>query len=300
MPDNMPVYGGQAVIEGVMMRGRQTCAIAVRAPDNSIQTKELELGSIYRSSTLRIPFLRGLLLLWDALGLGMRALAYSANVQADEGEQIQDLALGVTMVLSILAGLGLFFLIPAGTAHLIGDSIGTPGWLTNLTEGFIRLSILIGYIWAIGRMPDIERVYGYHGAEHKTINAFEAGAPLTIETVQKYSREHPRCGTAFLLTLVILSVIVFTLLGPMPLLPRLATRLLLIPLLAGIAYEYLRLTAMLIDRPWARPILAPNLVIQRLTTREPEDGMVEVAIRAFHAMREREPAADTESQAVVV
>lgn len=297
--DELPIYGGQAVIEGVMMRGRETCAIAVRAPDRSIQTKELQLGAIYRSSTFQIPFVRGLFLLWDALGLGMRALAYSANVQTDEEEQIGDGALGATMAFSILVGLGLFFLVPAGAAHLIGDSFGLTGWLTNLLEGVLRLAILIGYIWGIGRMPDIERVYGYHGAEHKTINAFEAGEPLTVESVQKFSREHPRCGTAFLLTLVVLSIIIFTLLGPMPLLPRLATRILLIPLLAGASYEYLRLTARLIDRPWARPILAPNLFIQRLTTREPDDGMIQVAIKAFTLMRDRELVQKSGEQAVV-
>lgn len=296
MSDRLPVYGGQAVIEGVMMRGQQSCAIAVRAPDQSIQTQELTLGSVYRSRLATIPFLRGLVLLWDALGLGMRALAYSANVQAEPEEKIRDSALGVTMAFSLLAGLALFFLLPAGSAHLIGGLFDLPSWLTNLIEGLIRLAILIGYIWGIGLMPDIRRVYGYHGAEHKTINAFEAGAPLTVASVQGYSREHPRCGTAFLLTLVILSVILFTLLGPMPLIPRLATRLLLVPVLAGISYEYLRLTARLIDKRWARPLLAPNLLIQRLTTREPEDAMVEVAIRAFNLMRENEPLYSSEAR----
>lgn len=289
MSGRLPVYGGQAVIEGVMMRGQQSCAIAVRAPDLTIQTEELPLGSVYRSPLAKIPFLRGLILLWDALGLGMQALAFSANVQADPDDQIQDSALGLTMAISLLAGLALFFLLPAGSAHLIGGMFEFPPWMTNLVEGLIRLAILIGYIWGIGWMPDIRRVYGYHGAEHKTINAFEAGAPLTVESVQMFSREHPRCGTAFLLTLVVLSVIIFTLLGPMPLLPRLATRLLLIPVLAGLAYEYLRLTALLINKPWARPLLAPNLLIQRLTTREPDDAMVEVAIHAFNVMREKEP-----------
>ncbi|MFP3852957.1 MAG: DUF1385 domain-containing protein [Anaerolineales bacterium] len=289
MSNELPIYGGQAVIEGVMMRGRQTCAVAVRAPDDSIELEYFPLGGLYRSRISQLPFLRGLVVLWDALGLGMKALTFSANVQAlEEEETIEGASFWLTMVLSFSLAIGLFFLLPAGMAYFFENTFGWSPWVTNLFEGLIRLALLIAYIAGIARMPDIERVYGYHGAEHKTINAFEDGAPLTVEGIRPYPREHSRCGTAFLLTVVILSILIFTLLGPMPLLPRLGSRLLLIPVLASLAYEYLRLTSRYADKPWMQPLIAPNLLIQRLTTREPEDGMIEVAIQAFNAMRERE------------
>jgi uncharacterized protein YqhQ len=289
LSNELKTYGGQAVIEGVMMRGQQTCAVAVRAPDDTVQVEFFPLGSLYRSRLAKLPFLRGLVVLWDALGLGMKALTYSANMQVEEDEEtIEGASFWLTMLASFAIALGFFFLLPAGVAFLIESPLGLSGWQVNLVEGVIRLVLLIAYIGGIGRMPDIERVYGYHGAEHKTINAFEADAPLTVEGVRPFSREHPRCGTAFLLTVVILSILLFTLLGPMPLLPRLASRLLLIPVLASLAYEYLRITSRYADRPWMKPLIAPNLMIQRLTTREPEDGMIEVAIQAFKAMRSAE------------
>ena len=289
MSNELKTYGGQAVIEGVMMRGQQTCAVAVRAPDDTVQVEFFPLGSLYRSRLAKLPFLRGLVVLWDALGLGMKALTYSANMQVEDDEEtIEGASFWLTMLASFAIALGFFFLLPAGVAFLIESPLGLSGWQVNLVEGVIRLVLLVAYIGGIGRMPDIERVYGYHGAEHKTINAFEADAPLTVEGVRPFSREHPRCGTAFLLTVVILSILLFTLLGPMPLLPRLASRLLLIPVLASLAYEYLRITSRYADRPWMKPLIAPNLMIQRLTTREPEDGMIEVAIQAFKAMRSAE------------
>lgn len=297
MSNELPTYGGQAVIEGVMMRGRQACAVAVRAPDKTIELEFFPLGRIYRSRITKIPFLRGLVVLWDALGLGMKALTYSANVQMEEEEEaIEGASFWLTMLVSLSLALGLFFLVPAGAAYFFEGIFDWSPWLANLIEGLIRLALLIGYVGGIARMDDIERVYGYHGAEHKTINAFEAGAPLTVEGVRPFSREHPRCGTAFLLTVVILSILIFTLLGPMALLPRLASRLLLIPVLAALAYEYLRITSRYADRPWMKPLITPNLMIQRLTTREPEDGMIEVAIEAFKAMRDKEENALDEAE----
>jgi uncharacterized protein YqhQ len=299
LSNDLPTYGGQAVIEGVMMRGRQTCAVAVRAPDQTIELEYFPLGGLYRSRAAKLPFLRGLVVLWDALGLGMKALTFSANVQVeDEEETIEGLSFWLTMLVSLGIALGLFFLLPAGVAFFFERSFGWSPWVANLTEGLIRLGLLIGYIGGIARMPDIERVYGYHGAEHKTINAFEDDAPLTVEGIRPYPREHARCGTAFLLTVVILSVLIFTLLGPMPLLPRLGSRLLLIPVLASLAYEYLRVTSRYADRAWMKPFIAPNLMIQRLTTREPEDEMIEVAIQAFQAMRSEEYAAEEEQEAL--
>lgn len=284
----MPTYGGQAVIEGVMMRGRQAVAIAMRAPNQEIVVHTEKLGGIYKSKITKIPFLRGLVMLWDALGLGMRALTISANTQTGEEERIEGPALYVTLFLSLALGIGLFFLLPAGAGQLAEHYLGMNSWWSNLLEGLVRLLLLIGYIWAISFVPDIRRVFAYHGAEHKTINAFEAGAELTPEVVAGHSLEHPRCGTAFLLTLILFSVLLFSLLGPLPVFWRLASRVLLLPVLAGLAYEYIRWTANHIQSPLVRWLVKPGLALQRLTTREPSLDMLEVAIKAFQTMRSGE------------
>ncbi len=284
----LPTYGGQAVIEGVMMRGAKTYANAMRSPDRGIVIHTDKLGGIYQSRLAKIPFLRGLVMLWDALGLGMRALTISANTQTDEDEKLEGPALYLTLALSLALGVGLFFLLPAAAGQWVEKGLGVNAWWGNLAEGLGRLLLLIGYVWAVGLIPDIGRVYAYHGAEHKTINAFEAGAELTPESVAQHSLEHPRCGTAFLLTLVLLSVLLFSLLGPMPLALRLASRVLLLPLLAGMAYEYIRWTANHLESPLVRLVVRPNLALQRLTTREPDLAMLEVSIQAFQAMRDGE------------
>lgn len=289
MEDKLITYGGQAVIEGVMMRGRSSLAIAMRDPSGQIVTHTEELGGIYKSSLAKIPFLRGLILLWDALGLGMKALTISANTQTGEDEKIEGPTLYLTFGFSLLIGLTLFLLVPAGIGYLTEHFLKTTSWFGNLIEGLVRLLFLIGYIWAVGFMPDIRRVFGYHGAEHKTINAYEAGAELTPEKVAKFSIKHARCGTAFLLTLALLSILVFTLLGPLPSLWwRLASRILLIPVIAGISYEYIRWTAAHLDSPIVRVMIKPNLALQLLTTREPDLKMLEVAIVAFQTMRKSE------------
>jgi uncharacterized protein YqhQ len=297
MIEKLPTYGGQAVIEGVMMRGSQAIAIAVRDPKGDIQIQCKPLGSIYRGRWSKIPFLRGLLGLYDALGLGMQALTYSANVAAGEDVKMEGPAMWGTIAMSLTFGIGLFFLAPAaagaGLDYLLHAVFGTvpqqtAGWLGNLAEGLLRLLLIVGYIYAIGFIPDIKRLYGYHGAEHKTINAFEAGAPLTPESVAKYPLEHPRCGTAFLLVVVVLSILIFSLLGPLPLWLRLLSRVLMVPVLAAIAYEYLRFTARHISNPLIKIIVVPNLLMQRLTTREPDKGMLEVAIASFEKMRAEE------------
>jgi uncharacterized protein YqhQ len=167
-------------------------------------------------------------------------------------------------------------------------ALGVNPWVGNVLEGLVRLGLIVGYLWAIGFMPDIRRLFGYHGAEHKTINAFEAGAELTPPTVARFPIEHPRCGTAFLLTVVLFSIVLFALLGPLPLWARLLSRLLLIPVVAGLAYEYIRFTARHLAHPLVRLLVVPNLALQHLTTREPDERMLEVAIAAFNAMRERE------------
>ena len=288
MEDRIITYGGQAVIEGVLMRGQNACAIAMRAPDGSIAVHTEKLANVYRSKITKIPFLRGVILLWDALGLGIHALTISANLQTGEDEKLEGPALYLTLGLSFTLGVGLFFLLPAGLGGAAEHYLGWSPWLNNLAEGVLRLLFLVGYIWAISFMPDVKRLFMYHGAEHKTINAFEAGAELTPESVAKYPLEHARCGTAFLLTLVLLSILVFTALGPLPMFWRLVSRILFIPILAGAAVEYIRWTAKHLDNPFVQILIKPNLALQRLTTRAPELPMLEVAIESFHAMRKAE------------
>jgi uncharacterized protein YqhQ len=292
MNDKLPTYGGQAVIEGVMMRGSQGVAVAMRSPEDKIIIHTEALSGIYKSKITKIPFLRGLIGLWDALGLGIRALTISANVQTGEDEKIEGPALYLTLAISLSFGIGLFFLLPAGIGQLGERFLGMNAWWSNLLEGVIRLILLVGYIWLIGFMSDVKRVFAYHGAEHKTINAFEAGAELTPENVARHSIEHPRCGTAFLLTLVLLSVVIFSLFGPLPLGWRLASRILMLPVLAGLAYEYIRWTAEHLDSPLVRWIVKPNLSLQHMTTREPNLEMLEVSIAAFKAMRAQEDLAE--------
>lgn len=284
----IPLYGGQAVIEGVMMRGRRYMAIAMRAPNGKIVLHSEPLSPIYQSRLARIPFLRGLILLWDALSLGSRALTISANTQAEEDEKLEGAPLAITLIISLAFAIGLFFLLPAGIGHFIGGAFSLTPLMSNLVEGISRLAILIGYLVLIGRLGEVKRVFGYHGAEHKTINAFEAGAKLTPKEVAKFPLEHPRCGTAFLLTVVVFSILLFAFIGPMGLLARLALRVLLIPVLASVAYEYLRWTAAHFNNPLVRLLVVPNLALQRLTTRKPDKGMLEVGIAAFNEMRKLE------------
>lgn len=288
MTEKLPSYGGQAVIEGVMMRGSQGLAIAMRAPNQEIVIETEPLSGIYKSKVTKIPFLRGVVALWDALGLGIRALTLSANVQTGEDEKLEGPQLYLTLGLSMAVAVGIFFLLPAGIGQLTERFLGWNSWWSNLTEGLIRLAMLVGYIWLIGRLADVRRVFSYHGAEHKTINAFEAGADLTPESVARYPLEHARCGTAFLLTLVVFSVIFFSLLGSLPVGIRLLSRIVFIPVLAGFAYEYIRWTANHLSSPFVRVLVKPNLALQRLTTREPSLDMLEVSIAAFQAMRAQE------------
>jgi uncharacterized protein YqhQ len=287
MEDRIITYGGQAVIEGVMMRGQKAAAIAMRAPDGQIVTHTEALSGIYRSPIAKIPFARGAILLWDALGLGMRAITIAANMQTGEDEKLEGPALYLTLIFSLAFGVGLFFLLPYGVGKA-GEWLGLNAWAGAAVEGIFRLMLVVGYIWAVGQVPDVKRVFMYHGAEHKTINAFEAGAELTPESVAKFPLEHPRCGTSFLLTLILLTVIVFTFLHPLPVYLQIVGRILLIPVLAGVALEYIRWTANHLDRPWVRAIIKPNLALQRLTTREPDLRMLEVAIKSFETMRKAE------------
>jgi uncharacterized protein YqhQ len=288
MEDKIISYGGQAVIEGVMMRGQNAFAIAMRAPDGNIVTHKEDLAKVYRSRITKIPFVRGTILLWDALGLGMKALTLSANTQTGEEEQLEGPALYITLAVSLAIGIGLFILLPAGVGGLAKQYLGWGTLAHNLLEGLMRLILLVGYIWGIGFMPDVKRLFGYHGAEHKTINAFEAGAELTPEVVATYPIEHPRCGTAFMLTFVLVSVLVHSLLGDQTLFWRLTSRVLLIPVIAGLAVEYIRWTANHLNSPLVRLLIKPNLALQSLTTRQPDISMLEVAIESFKTMRKAE------------
>ena len=268
-------YGGQAVIEGVMMRGSRALAVAVRDPQGRIvvHTEPLD-ARIYGGRLARIPFVRGLTLLWDALGLGVKSLMFSANVALaeegeDEAQNVFDSPAQWGMVLfSLAVSILLFFLFPAFVGDVVARWLvtGPAPVLSNLIEGVIRLLLLIGYIWAIGQMADVRRLFGYHGAEHKTINAYEAGAPLTPRSVAEFSLQHPRCGTAFLLTVVVISILVYSLLPPLSLPVRLLSRVLLLPLIAGIAYEFIRFSAPP-GQPADPPAVRPFLAMRRLTTR---------------------------------
>ena len=288
MTERLPTYGGQAVIEGVMMRGSHGVAIAMRAPDHQIVIHSEPLSKIYRSKWLKLPFLRGVIGLWDALGLGMRALTISANTQTGEDQKIEGPALYMTVAFSLALGIGVFFLAPALVGQLGERYLGLNSWWSNLLEGVIRLIFLIAYIWGVGKIEEIRRVFAYHGAEHKTINAFEAGVELTPENVARYPLEHARCGTSFLLTLVLLSILLFSLLGPLPVVWRLVSRVVMLPVLAGIAYEYIRWTAGHMNSQLVRWLIKPNLALQQLTTRVPTEDMLEVSIAAFNAMKSQE------------
>lgn len=279
-------YGGQAVIEGVMMRGRTHMAIAVRQPGGEIVTRTEALpASVYQGRWSRLPFLRGLVLLWDALVLGMRALMYSADVAMGEDEvQFEGPLAWGTIAFSFALAIGIFFLLPLLLVSLVDRHIASP-LLSNFIEGLIRLGFLLTYIRLVSFIPDIRRVFRYHGAEHKTIHAYEAGSPLEPHHVQQHTTAHPRCGTAFLLGVVGLAILVFSLLGRPPLWLRILARILFIPVISGLSYELLKLadryrTNWLLRTLW----LKPGLALQRLTTGEPDDGMVEVAIAALREL----------------
>jgi len=284
----LPNYGGQALIEGVLMRGKKTVAVAFRLPDGTIKTISEPLKGIYTQGFFKIPFLRGPLLLWDSLVLGMNYLTLSANEQTKSDEKIEGSALVFTVILSLVISIALFFVAPAALSRWLGGVLDwRPIWI-NLFEGLIRLILVLGYLVAISYMPDIKRVFQYHGAEHATINAFEAGEELTKEKVINYSTQHPRCGTSFLLTVVIMSILVFSLMGKLTFLWTILSRIILIPVIAMFAYEYIRLMSRFLDSPIVRILFWPNLALQKLTAYQPSIDMVEVAISAFNKMHEEE------------
>jgi len=298
-------YGGQAVMEGVMMRGSKVMAVAVRAPDGQIIVHAEPLNqAIYGGWVSRVPFLRGVTVLWDTLVLGMRTLMFSAEV-AMQGEPSGDGRAGAafsapmawgSILLAVAMAVGLFFLLPAFLTRLL-DRYIAGALLSNLIEGIIRLLFVLAYIWAVGRLPDVARVFQYHGAEHKTIHAYEENMPLTVEAIRGYTTAHSRCGTAFILVVIVVSILVFALLGRPPLWIRLLSRVLLLPMIVGLSYEWLKFSARYAERGFMRVLLMPGLALQRLTTREPDDDMIQVAVAALRrVLQEEGHAASTPTQ----
>ncbi len=278
------MVGGQAVIEGVMMRAPGVIATAVRDPAGKIQIEKKPVTSISdRFPVLKKPMLRGTVSLIESLVLGIRSLSYSAKMAGeDEDEELSDGELAGTIVVAFLLAAVLFIAIPTGAAKAFRFVTDSPLFL-NFMEGVLRLAIFFGYLFAISRMKDIRRVFMYHGAEHKTIHCYEAGLPLTVENVQKFSRLHPRCGTNFLLIVMIVSIFVFAFLGWPNLFWRIASRVLLLPVVAGISYELIRFAGHTTN-PIALKLIKPGLALQYLTTRPPQDDMVEVAIESVKAV----------------
>ena len=281
--DKRLMVGGQAVIEGVMMRSPGHTATAVRDPEGHIkvQVKEIESFSD-RHPVFKKPFLRGVVSLIESLVIGIRSLSYSAQMAGDEGEQLTDREMAMTILAAFAFAAVLFIAIPTGAAKLFAGITDDPVFL-NLMEGLLRLLIFLAYIWGISLMKDIHRVFEYHGAEHRTIRCYEAGLPLTVENVQKFSRFHPRCGTSFLLIVMIVSIFVFAFLGWPNLVERILSRVLLLPVVAGISYEVIRFSAKSKTRI-VHLFVLPGLWLQHITTNPPKDDMAEVAIESLKAV----------------
>jgi uncharacterized protein YqhQ len=278
-------YGGQAVIEGVMMRGPDSRAVAVRRPDRTIVVDHKPVASITsRFKPLKWPMIRGVVMLFESLVMGLQALSFSAGqALEEEEEELTTRDIAITMIMAFALAIVLFVVVPTGATHLLTRWV--PGsLLQNLVEGIIRIGVFLIYVAAIARMNDIKRVFRYHGAEHKVINAYEAGDELTVERVQSYSTYHPRCGTSFLLIVLVVSILVFASLGEQVLWWRILSRILLLPVVAGVSYELLKASARYEKNPLLCLVAAPGRWVQKLTTAEPDDDMVEVAMTALRAV----------------
>ena len=291
-------YGGQAVIEGVLMRGPAWWAVAARRPDGGIALRQDRLRSpVYRSAFFKLPFVRGVAGLFEMLHLGTSAMMWSANVKAAADDiVISRRAITLTIVGSLVFSFALFFVLPLLVGGALTRNQGS--LVFTAVEGLLRAGILVLYLWAISFLPDVGRLFQYHGAEHKTINAFEAGAPLTVEGVGAQSRLHPRCGTGFLVVVVFVSIVVFTLVGRPPLPILILSRLVLVPVIAGVSFELIRLGARNAGNPVVARLLVPVLAAQYLTTREPDPDQMEVAIAAFSAVQ-RGPAGEGVEELIV-
>jgi len=293
MKQQPALYGGQAVIEGVMIRGRRTVALACRKPNGDIYRYREPLRSpLVRSRLARLPFVRGVVVLWESLDYGIRMLMRSAEVQLDQDEQLgtggNTLIMGAALGGALLLFIGVPYLATSLARAMIPSSV-----VLNVTEGLIRLALLVGYLVAISFLPDVRRVFAYHGAEHMTIHAFEHGDPLTPERIEPYPTAHPRCGTAFLLLVVVVSIAIFAFLPRVNLLVDLVVRLLLVIPVASISYEALRLGAAHERSPLMRLLVVPGLLLQGITTRRPDARMIEVAVASL----EEAIAGDREAEA---
>ena len=292
-------YGGQALIEGVMIRGQTCVSVAVRRPNGEILVVTDPLRWKWAQKIRRIPLLRGFVVLAEMLTIGTRSLMFSAKISAEDeaandGDQEEEqesvlgsVAIGGTLVFSILMAVGLFFALPVVATHFV-DQFLNSAVLSNIAEGVIRLAIFVAYIGGIGLLPDIRRVYAYHGAEHMAVHAKEAGQPLTVESIRRYPTAHPRCGTAFILVVLVIAIGVHMLLGAPPLWERIASRIILLPIIAGVSYEIIRWSGFHARNPIVRAIIAPNLLLQAITTKPPEDDQIEVAIQALEGAVEQD------------
>ena len=284
-------YGGQAVIEGVMIRGPRRIAVAVRRPDGEITCRAETLTGLYVGRVRHIPLVRGVMVLWETLVLGIRALVFSSRVAM--GEEEQEVGSGYiwgTLAVSLTFVAAVFFVGPVILTKWLDVLVGSEAAVVAL-EGLLRLAMLVGYIWLIGRFRDIQRVFAYHGAEHRAIHAYEAGEPLEVESVRRFGNAHARCGTGFLLTVMVVAVVVFVAIGTEPLWWRFASRVLFLPPIAALSYEAIRLSARFAQNPLAAWLLWPNLALQTLTTRDPDDDQIEVALTALRgALATEEPA----------
>jgi uncharacterized protein YqhQ len=303
MPDGALVakrdapVGGQAVLEGVMMRGISTWAVAVRTPEGQIEIESEALRTwATRKRIWRLPVIRGVVALGESMKIGFKALAISANAQIEEDEdgekeEIGGFVWGFTIFLSLLLAVGLFFVVPVGLTSLIKGQLGSP-LLFWLVEGLLRTGIFIGYIAAISRMPDLRRTFEYHGAEHKTISCYEAEDELTPERAKLYSRLHPRCGTSFLLIVMVLAIFIFAPLGLPAWYWLVVSRIVGIPVIAGLSYEVIKWAGRNRRKRWVRGVMWPGLMLQNLTTREPDLDQLAVAIASLNAVLSREKPED--------
>ena len=274
-------YGGQAVIEGVMIRGQKAAVTAVRRPGGELITDVRSLAAIYTGRMRRTPLLRGIIVLIEAMVIGIRSLLYSANVALEEEkEEISGKTVWFMIILALALAIVLFLILPLFLTRLINPYIGS-SLVFHLIEGFIRLVIFVAYLKLVGLMPDIKRVFTYHGAEHKTVNAYEAGVPMEVAAVRKFSTAHVRCGTGFLFAVLIIAIVVFALVGRPALWLMVLSRFLLIPVIAALGYEVIHFGARHTGNILVRVVLAPGLWLQRLTTREPDDSQIEVALSAL-------------------
>lgn len=288
-----PMIGGQAVIEGVMMKGPQSIATAVREPSGCITVRVEPVRSLGdRYPILKKPLLRGVVALGEALVYGMKALSFSAQAAGEEGEELSKKEIALTMLAAFGLAVLLFVVLPTYATKFVQGSVQDPRWL-NLFEGLLRLSVFFAYVGIISSMADIRRVFQYHGAEHKTIYAYEAGIPLEVGSIRHYSRLHPRCGTNFLLIVMVVSIFMFAFLGWPDIWLRIASRIIMLPLVAGISYEIIRFAGNC-DHPFVTLCMKPGLWLQYMTTREPSDDQIEVAIKALEAVRPDRPQEENE------